>query len=299
MLEPIPGNPDAQVLLSTATTPASNWEPPGRQGCAPPFLVRLAARSLSSKESLIRYLQRQVDTSRFPGHCSANSRSPMAADAPHRLEARRSTAFCPRHFCGHCPKRRPEAAPRAAVGSRVDGEKFRHEPCGHHVERRRIAALAVAGGEYGFALASGVPTTNEATKELSRGSDTCANRSSAACGISRPIWFQDTAYTSAAIGPHTDGTYSIDPPLPDVHCLKFDGSGARAPWSTFQDCRRDPPLRSNRLRRAVDGQGSGGTIWATAFICAASIRDRSRHNGDLDRIAITTMTGAVRLPTPR
>jgi trimethyllysine dioxygenase len=38
--------------------------------------------------------------------------------------------------------------------------------------------------------------------------------------------FKDTAYTSIAIGPHTDGTYSIDSPgFQMFHCLAFDGTG--------------------------------------------------------------------------
>jgi trimethyllysine dioxygenase len=38
--------------------------------------------------------------------------------------------------------------------------------------------------------------------------------------------FKDTAYTSVSIGPHTDGTYSIDSPgFQMFQCLAFDGTG--------------------------------------------------------------------------
>src|SRR5262249_49669836 len=37
---------------------------------------------------------------------------------------------------------------------------------------------------------------------------------------------KDTAYTTMAIGPHTDGTYSFDAPGYQMfHCLAFDGEG--------------------------------------------------------------------------
>jgi trimethyllysine dioxygenase len=41
--------------------------------------------------------------------------------------------------------------------------------------------------------------------------------------------FKDTAYTSVGIGPHTDGTYSIDPPgFQMFQCLAFDGTGGES-----------------------------------------------------------------------
>jgi trimethyllysine dioxygenase len=44
--------------------------------------------------------------------------------------------------------------------------------------------------------------------------------------FSANLAFKDTAYTSVAIGPHTDGTYSNDSPgLQMFQCLAFDGSG--------------------------------------------------------------------------
>src|SRR5271154_7120496 len=82
--------------------------------------------------------------------------------------------------------------------------------------------------EYGFALAAGVPPTIEATKKL--GTRIGYVRETIFGGMwdfTANLAFKDSAYTSASIGPHTDGTYSIDPPgLQMFHCLTFDGTGA-------------------------------------------------------------------------
>lgn len=84
--------------------------------------------------------------------------------------------------------------------------------------------------EYGFALCTDTPVSVEATAAL-------ANR----IGYVRQtifggMWdftanlaFKDTAYTPAPIGPHTDGTYSLDAPgFQLFHCLQFDGIGGES-----------------------------------------------------------------------
>jgi trimethyllysine dioxygenase len=84
--------------------------------------------------------------------------------------------------------------------------------------------------EFGFALATGTPATIEATEQLARRIGYVRET------IFGGMWdftanlaFQDTAYTPAAIGPHTDGTYSIDAPgFQMFHCLQFDGSGGES-----------------------------------------------------------------------
>ena len=84
--------------------------------------------------------------------------------------------------------------------------------------------------EYGFALASGVPATVEATRELAtRIGYVRETIFGGMWDFTANLAFKDTAYTSAAIGPHTDGTYSFDSPGYQMfHCLKFEGSGGES-----------------------------------------------------------------------
>jgi len=84
--------------------------------------------------------------------------------------------------------------------------------------------------QYGFALATGTPATLEATKSLAtRIGYVRETIFGGMWDFTANLAFKDTAYTSAAIGPHTDGTYSIDAPgFQMFHCLKFDGSGGES-----------------------------------------------------------------------
>ncbi|MDA7441010.1 trimethyllysine dioxygenase [Candidatus Pseudothioglobus singularis] len=80
----------------------------------------------------------------------------------------------------------------------------------------------------GFVLVTGSPETPEATQELME--RTAYVRNSIFGGFS--VWDNklenpdDTAFTSLAIEPHTDGTYVHDAPgLQTLHCLKRDSTG--------------------------------------------------------------------------
>jgi len=80
----------------------------------------------------------------------------------------------------------------------------------------------------GFVLVTGSPTTAEATKELME--RIAYIRSSIFGEFS--VWDNklenpdDTAYTSLAIEPHTDGTYLHDAPgLQTLHCIRRDAEG--------------------------------------------------------------------------
>ena len=80
----------------------------------------------------------------------------------------------------------------------------------------------------GFVLVSESPTTSEATKDLME--KMAYVRNSIFGGFS--VWDNkldnpdDTAFTSLAIEPHTDGTYVHDAPgLQTLHCLKKDSVG--------------------------------------------------------------------------
>jgi len=80
----------------------------------------------------------------------------------------------------------------------------------------------------GFALVTETPETSEATKQLME--RIAYIRNSIFGGFS--VWDNklenpdDTAFTSLAIEPHTDGTYAHDAPgLQTLHCLKRDSIG--------------------------------------------------------------------------
>jgi len=86
----------------------------------------------------------------------------------------------------------------------------------HHIKR------------VGFVLVTETPTTSEATKELME--RIAYIRNSIFGGFS--VWDNvlenpdDTAFTSLAIEPHTDGTYVHDAPgLQTLHCIKRDSIG--------------------------------------------------------------------------
>jgi trimethyllysine dioxygenase len=107
--------------------------------------------------------------------------------------------------------------------------------------------------EYGFALASGVPVTLEATRELAtRIGYVRETIFGGMWDFTANLAFKDTAYTSAAIGPHTDGTYSFDSPgFQMFHCLQFDGTGGESTlvdgFKVADDIRRNDPAAFEAL----------------------------------------------------
>ncbi|HET6160265.1 MAG TPA: trimethyllysine dioxygenase [Dongiaceae bacterium] len=80
---------------------------------------------------------------------------------------------------------------------------------------------------YGFCIVTGTPATPEATQALMERVTYIRHT------IFGGFWdftanmeHKDTAYTTLAIGPHTDGTYSFDAPgYQMLHCLAFNGTG--------------------------------------------------------------------------
>ena len=83
---------------------------------------------------------------------------------------------------------------------------------------------------YGFGLVRGVPATPEATRNLiERIGYVRHTIFGGFWDFTANLAFKDTAYTTLAVGPHTDGTYSIDPPGYQMfHCLAFDGTGGES-----------------------------------------------------------------------
>jgi trimethyllysine dioxygenase len=81
--------------------------------------------------------------------------------------------------------------------------------------------------QYGLALLNEVEPTLEFTEKLAK--QFAYIRETVFGGLwdfSNDMAHGDTAYTNVGIGPHTDGTYSLDPPgLQLLHCIAFDGEG--------------------------------------------------------------------------
>jgi trimethyllysine dioxygenase len=80
---------------------------------------------------------------------------------------------------------------------------------------------------YGFCFVEGTPATSEATQAVAK--RVTYVRETIFGGywdFTANMEHKDTAYTTMAIGPHTDGTYSFDAPGYQMfHCLAFEGEG--------------------------------------------------------------------------
>jgi len=142
--------------------------------------------------------------------------------------------------------------------------------------------------EHGFALASGVPATLEATQQLvERIGYVRETIFGGMWDFTANLAFKDTAYTSAAIGPHTDGTYSFDSPGYQMfHCLQFDGTGGESTlvdgFKVADQIRRTDPLAFEVLSTVkVPAQylGDGVHLRAEHPVIALD------HNDDFAQIA--------------
>jgi trimethyllysine dioxygenase len=157
--------------------------------------------------------------------------------------------------------------------------------------------------EYGFALASGVPPTIEATKELvTRIGYVRETIFGGMWDFTANLAFKDTAYTSAAIGPHTDGTYSFDSPGYQLfHCLKFDGTGGESTlvdgFKVADQIRRTDPLAFDVLSTVkVPAQYLGDGVHLRAEHPVIGLD----HNGDFAQIAYNNYDRApFSLPSQR
>lgn len=80
---------------------------------------------------------------------------------------------------------------------------------------------------FGFCFVEETPATPEATKAVAtRVSYIRKTIFGGYWDFTANLEHKDTAYTTLAIGPHTDGTYSFDAPGYQMfHCLAFDGIG--------------------------------------------------------------------------
>jgi trimethyllysine dioxygenase len=135
-----------------------------------------------------------------------------------------------------------------------------------------VAAWLRKVATYGFAIATGTPTTAEATEALAR-----------RVGYVRETIFggfweftadlskADMAYTNLELRPHTDGTYSHDAPgLQMLHCLYFDGEGGASTmvdgFRIADELRQYAPQHYDVLSKvAIPGQyiGDGSHLMAS------------------------------------
>jgi trimethyllysine dioxygenase len=261
-----------------------------------------------SKESLHpETLQRQVDTFSIP-----------ADIAPAKLDIGDgrvlsivwkhdgSTSILPADFLWSIAQGNGrDSAPRRRLWDRASmGQNF---PTMSHAEimsgNEGLLRWLSMTEEYGFALASGVPPTIEATKELvTRIGYVRETIFGGMWDFTANLAFKDTAYTSAAIGPHTDGTYSFDSPgFQMFHCLKFDGTGGDSTlvdgFKVADQIRRADPLAFEILSTVkVPAQYLGDGVHLRAEHPVIGLD----HNGDFLQVAYNNYDRApFRMPTTR
>jgi trimethyllysine dioxygenase len=116
-------------------------------------------------------------------------------------------------------------------------------------------------GRLGFCFVEGVPGTPEATKAVaSRIAYTRQTIFGGYWDFTANLEHKDSAYTSMAIGPHTDGTYSLDAPGYQMfHCLAAECSGGENVlidgFRIAEIMRRDSPWDFRLLTEvAIPGQ---------------------------------------------
>ena len=309
MLPTADSNGTSEILLSAARLVDDELEVSWRGDTAPgrfsPFWLR---DHCHSKESLHPdTLQRQVDTFTIPVDISPAKLEIADGGRTLRIEWQHGGAsVLPAAFLWNITQNDGrEVAPRrrlwdrAAIGDAFPTVSHAQIMSGNEGLLRWLSLVE----EYGFALATGVPPTLEATKELvTRIGYVRETIFGGMWEFTANLAFKDTAYTSSAIGPHTDGTYSFDSPGYQLfHCLQFDGSGGDSTlvdgFNVADQIRRTDPLAFQTLSSVkVPAQylGDGVHLRAEHSVIALD------HNGDFSQIAYNNYDRApFRLPTPR
>jgi trimethyllysine dioxygenase len=262
-----------------------------------------------SKESLHpETLQRQVDTFAIPVDISPAKLEIIEGGGALRIVWKHdgSSSLLPAAFLWNIAQGEGrDTAPQRRLWDRaVMGEDF---PSMTHAEIMSGDAgllrwLSMVE-EYGFALAAGVPPTIEATKELvTRIGYVRETIFGGMWDFTANLAFKDTAYTSAAIGPHTDGTYSIDSPGYQMfHCLKFDGTGGESTlvdgFKIADQIRQSDPMAFEVLSTVkVPAQYLGDGVHLRAEHPVIGLD----HNNDFAQVAYNNYDRApFRLATPR
>ena len=157
--------------------------------------------------------------------------------------------------------------------------------------------------EFGFALTTGAQASLAGTEALvKRVGYVRETIFGGMWEFSANMKFKDTAYTSVAIGPHTDGTYSKDSPgFQMFQCLQFDGSGGDSTlvdgFKVAETIRNSDPKAFELLTEVkvpAHYLGDGVHLRAEHPIITLD------HNGDVSQIAYNNYDRApLRLPAAR
>ena len=197
-------------------------------------------------------LQRQVDTFAIPADITPERIDVDGMGNSLRIVWKHdgSTSVWPAEFLWSAARQRGRSQPprrrlwdRQMLADELPGMSHREIMSGNGPLLQWLGNVE----EYGFALATEVPVSVEATRELAtRIGYVRETIFGGMWDFTANLAFQDTAYTSAAIGPHTDGTYSFDSPgLQMFHCLQFDGAGGESTlvdgFKVAEDIRRSDP----------------------------------------------------------
>lgn len=153
---------------------------------------------------------------------------------------------------------------------------------------------------YGFALATGVPATGEATKELLE--RVAYIRRSIFGGFwefEADMSKADTAYTNIELLSHTDATYSNDAPVQLLHCLYFEGTGGESTiadsFRVAEELKKQTPQHYETLSTVlVPGQYIGDG----AHLMAARPVLRHDHRGNLVQVSFNNADRAPFLLPP-
>jgi trimethyllysine dioxygenase len=178
-------------------------------------------------------LQRQVETAMIPRHIRAERLSIEDDGRTLRIEWMHdgSASVLPAEFLrriadtdGRPPAPERTLWDRDSMGTAFPSFAYADVMANDGALRQWLEAVE----RYGFAIAEGTPATPEATTGLAQRVGYIRQTIFGALwDFTADLAFKDTAYTPLPIGPHTDGTYSIDAPGYQMfHCLEFNGTGA-------------------------------------------------------------------------
>lgn len=211
-----------------------HWADGGDPVRFPAFWLRDHCRAAHSYHPETQ--QRQIDTVAIPP-CIAVREARVSEDGA-ALEiawtTEESVSYFPATFLKAVANRASPKTLSRISWARADWEQWDWPALAYDAVMTEEAALASWIGlleRFGFAFAEACPATADATEAFAKQIAGYIRQSifGGFWGFSADLAYKDTAYTSMAIGPHTDGTYSFDPPGYQMfHCLEFDGQGGES-----------------------------------------------------------------------
>jgi trimethyllysine dioxygenase len=175
--------------------------------------------------------QRLIDTASIPLDIAAQSIEVAEDGAALRVQWRsdgRVSCYDAQFLAGL--RADPEVLPVERSpwdGQRIASDVPQVDYAGLLHEDAVLMALLEHVERYGFCMVEGTPATPDATRAVAE--RVAYIRMTIFGGyydFTADLAHKDTAYTSMAIGPHTDGTYSLDAPGYQIfHCLAAECSG--------------------------------------------------------------------------